>query len=346
MNKPVAVLISDIHFTVPTLERASMALTTALKKAKSLNVPLVIAGDLLDSKAIIRAECANRIIDIISRHGMGSTIYLLVGNHDLLSEKSEDHSLHFLNFYAHVISEPLYSEKLKAYLIPYQSDLEKLNAYLCSISGRRPLIMHQGVQGANMGHYIQDKTSLPADEYKDFRVISGHYHRAQDVKCGRPQKGAVGLFSYIGNPYTLNFGEADHGPKGYAILMDDGLLERVELDLPRHRIIEWNQDEVQWPASFSYTHGDFLWFKIYGSRDKLNKFDKKHFIETRTYGAAQVKIDFYYTDAVHEVSQNESLSDMQIIDKLIDSKINKVEDRDSLKTQVKELLSETETSIG
>jgi hypothetical protein len=59
MSKPVAVLISDVHFNLSTLELASSAMKMAQNRAVELNVPLVVAGDLTDHKAIIRGEVAD-----------------------------------------------------------------------------------------------------------------------------------------------------------------------------------------------------------------------------------------------------------------------------------------------
>ncbi len=242
MSKPTAVIISDIHFQPATLEVATSALKAAQLEAIRLGVPLVIAGDTLDSKAIMRGECVNRLIEIldVSR----PVTYIMVGNHDLINEKSSEHTLNFLRPYCHVVSSPVKIPQIDAWLVPYFSDPAKLQDFLKHCNTGSTLIMHQGVQTADMGHYVQDKTSLPPSAFARFRVISGHYHTAQEIFCTETAGlEPIGMFSYIGNPYTLNFGEAEQGPKGFRVLHDDGSLSFVNTNLRRHRKVAWRHDD-------------------------------------------------------------------------------------------------------
>ncbi len=153
MSKPIAVLISDIHFTPATLELASVSLRQAMSKAASLRVPLVLCGDTLDSKSIIRGECANRLIEIMSEHE-GLRKLVLVGNHDLLNEKGKAHSLNFLRPYCHVVDHPVYDRHVGAHLIPYQHSQGEMQVILAGIEPGSRIICHQGVHGADMGHYL------------------------------------------------------------------------------------------------------------------------------------------------------------------------------------------------
>ncbi len=61
MNKPKAVLISDLHFTPSTLELASSALIQAKDAAIRLDIPLILCGDTLDTKDIIRARLVDSV---------------------------------------------------------------------------------------------------------------------------------------------------------------------------------------------------------------------------------------------------------------------------------------------
>lgn len=315
---PLAVLISDIHFTPATLDLATQSLQHAMEVRTSLAVPLIIAGDTLDSKAIIRGECANRLISIFEGWLTGRC-YMLVGNHDMISEKGEEHSLNFLSTYVNVVQSPVQVPELDGvWLLPYFNNAENLLKALEGIPKGSTLIMHQGVMGAEMGHYAVDKTSLPREAFEDYRVISGHYHKAQDIKCGRPRKGAVGLFSYIGNPYTLTFAEANDGPKGFQILYSDGLMEQVPTNLRKHVILEYSVDNLPDAPPKGVCQDDIIWLKLTGPRSVLDKV-KKADIASKLFGNMNFKLDKIYLDVEQAVQASKAPStDEEIFDTIID----------------------------
>lgn len=228
-TEPLAVLISDIHFSLNTLELASIALKDALGTAEKLKVPLILCGDTNDTKAIIRAEVANAIIKIL-KHAK-TTVQILVGNHDLINEKAKEHGLNYLTPYATIIDSPTTIGQIS--FIPYQSTTE---SFLYALQELRPtgiLIIHQGVNGAFMGDYIQDKSAIDSS-FEGLKVFSGHYHRHQ----------TVGDVTYVGNPYSLSYGEANDGPKGYLIINADGSYKQKQLQLRRHRVLEHSAIQI------------------------------------------------------------------------------------------------------
>lgn len=352
MSEPVVVLISDIHFATATLELASSSLSQAMREAQKLGVPLVIAGDTLDGKALIRGECANRLVELFEAFLEESFlyVYILVGNHDLLNEKGREHSLNFLNPYAQVVQSPVYVEKIKSWLIPYHHDTATLQEFLKhSVPAGSRIIMHQGVQTAFMGHYVQDKTSLPKEVFADYRVISGHYHRAQDIKCGRPRKGAVGLFTYIGSPYTTSFAEAEDGIKGFRVLYDDGSLTTINTRLRRHHVYERTFQEIQdmsarghkGPLS-AFFDGvgaqDLVWLKVKGTYAELESLDKKE-LGLAILGHSNYKLDKIYTDAPKVEQKVENSTGEELLDALIDNTKEASEQKAYLKLLWREIIS-------
>jgi len=346
MNKARAILISDIHFSVSTLELASSALRQALDKAKELHIPLVIAGDTLDSKAIIRGECANRLIEILSAK-RNVRVLILVGNHDLLNEKGKEHTLNFLRPYCEIVDSPVFDDHICAWLFPYFSDTKELLKVLKITPNKHPIIMHQGVQGADMGSYVIDKTSLPKEVFKNFRVISGHYHKAQDINCavGKRKMGDLrGTFSYIGSPYTISFAEANDGPKGFRVLYEDGNLELIQIDLRRHIIYELSFDKLEaivcGASGFSINHikEDLIWIKVTGPQSELDKINKKD-LGIRLFGHSNYKLDKIPTDSTRIVDTNVNLTDQQILDNIIDSRAESEEYKKYLKGLWREIIT-------
>jgi DNA repair exonuclease SbcCD nuclease subunit len=341
---PKAVLISDIHFTVSTLDLASSALIQAMEKADELDVPLVIAGDLNDTKALIRGEVANRLIEIFAKKEVYRPPYVLVGNHDLLNEKGSAHSLNFLAPYSNIVQSPVYADDIGAWLIPYQNDSEKLKYILAGCAKGDTLIMHQGVMGADMGHYIKDSTSLPREAFADFRVISGHYHKAQDIKCGRPRKGAVGLFSYIGSPYTISFSEAGDSPKGFRILWSDGILETVPTNLRKHIIVDTTIKDLMEPQFHTLggrKAGDLLWIKLRGTQSELDKIKKKEL--AAHHGIDEnFKLDKIPTESeAPKEEQKKELKDTELLDGIIDRTPESAAQKKTLKALWREILETT-----
>lgn len=301
MSKPIAVLISDVHYNLTTLPLADAAMRQAIAEANSLGVPLIVAGDLHDTKANLRGECVNAMIEAFAMLDHGC--YILRGNHDAINEKSKEHSLNFLkNDKIFVIEEPEYEEYLNAYLIPYQYNVVDCKKYLKTVSKGSIVIMHQGLAGSNMGDYVQDKSAITPTDVAGLRVISGHYHTRQTIQLPNG-----GTWDYIGNPYSLSFGEANDPEKGFQILYSDGSLEFVPTDLRRHRIVNINVMGV--PDNTATASGDLIWVK---SQSKLTREKIQDILGIQ---------DFKLTYDLPETSRPEKLigSQSQRFDALIDS---------------------------
>jgi hypothetical protein len=346
-RKAVCVVISDVHFRTDNLPLVTSAMSQALRKAEELNVPLIDCGDLLDSKAIIRAECANALIAVLSTAKV--PVKLLVGNHTLVNEKGKEHALNFLRPYATVIDSPVWDIQLESWLLPYYSDNEELKKVLDTIPEGSRVICHQGVVGANMGTYVVDKSSLSADHFSNFRTISGHFHCRQDIKCGRPRKGAVGLFSYVGSPLTHSFGEANDPEKGFQILMDDGSLEFVPTNLRKHVVLEASIDDFHvksnelpfsiLSASARQTNeGDLLWLKVTGPRSELKKLNKEQ-IGKKLLGHSNYKLDLIDASIDEPETPRLNLSDSDLLDSIIDNMAETSDQKRRLKSLWKEILT-------
>ena len=302
------------------MEIASRALSMAVDKSNSLDIPLVIAGDLHDTKANLRGECIKAIIGCLSKCVI--TPYVIVGNHDKINEKSKDHSLEFLRQMSAIVDTPTdFNPYVK--LLPYYSDAQELKQYLkTSVNAGTIVIMHQGLTGSAFGEYIQDKSAITHDDVADFRVISGHYHTRQDIQTGRPKKDQIGMFSYIGNPYTLNFGEVKDPAKGFQILNSDGSLEFIPTNLRQHVVMDLTVEELKSEAIFLGDDADLLWVKIRGTTDELKCLSKKS-VALDLDITQPFKLDLVPTETkVSKDSEFKNQSQEQILDTMIDSLSN------------------------
>lgn len=263
--KPLAVLIGDIHYSLTALHEASMSMYHAIDKANELRVPLIVAGDLHDSKANMRAECVNEMLEVFQHAAECTSVYIIIGNHDKINEKSREHSLNFLKEHAIIVNNPRKIKELNLYLFPYFDNLDALRTELRLIPNGSTLIMHQGIKGSDSGEYIIDKSAINKEDVSDFRVVSSHYHKRQTIKTGRPQAGHVGLWDYVGSPFTHTFGEAKDPAKGFQILMSDGSLEFVPTNLRKHVVVEvtMDGDGIYYPAA-PIKQNDLVWVKVTG----------------------------------------------------------------------------------
>jgi DNA repair exonuclease SbcCD nuclease subunit len=275
MSKPIAVLISDIHYSLQTLELADKSLRMAIDKANELHIPLIVAGDLHDTKANLRGECVNAMIETFKT--AKNRPWVLVGNHDKINEKSIYHSLNFLSPYAEVINDTTHciATDTPVVLIPYQFAASGFSWELARLKERKIIIAHQGIQGSDGGHYIQDLSAIRKEEAGTFRIISGHYHKRQDIELPHG-----GIWSYIGSPYTLTFGEANDPEKGFQILNEDGSLTFVPTNLRKHIIWELKDNGEQGLLVRSNVYkepnsDDLLWIKAIGPKQKLDAISKQ-----------------------------------------------------------------------
>lgn len=334
MQTPVAVLISDIHYNITTIALADAALRQAADEAERLQIPLIVAGDLHDTKANMRGECITAMINTFNRTTV--PVYVLRGNHDQINEKSESHSLDFLKLINNVFVIDYFSVNSDFNFIPYQNDVEMFKFYLSKVPEGATIIMHQGVKGSSSGDYMQDPTAIEKELLANHRVISGHYHTRQDIKCGRPRKGGVGLMSYIGNPYTLNFGEANDPAKGFRVLNSDGTLDFIPTNLRKHVIITMDYsadgEYKMHTTGLTYHKDDIVSVKITATKEQLATIKKQDIAEK--IGKDNFRLEMIPLDNTSILPQNTIVSSEHTLDSLIDNLQNTSIDQ---KTRLKNL---------
>ncbi len=343
MKIPCAVLISDVHYSLSTLQLADSAFQSAMLKAYELKVPLIDCGDITNDKAMLRAEVVNQLLTTFSTASLNKVpIYLLIGNHSLLNHLGDEHALHFLKGLCTIVDTTLTLpmgpglDAKRMRLIAYQSNPQKFKE-LIDPKGwdfyPEPgvILCHQGIQGADMGHYVLDKSSIDPAIFKGRRVISGHYHKRQDLPGTN--------VSYLGNPYTLGFGESDHGPKGFNILYSDGSLELVPLNLPKHVVIERTVASVLDPIE-GLRPKDHLMIKVTGSEEELRLLNKQE-IGLRHLGHANFRLDSI-SSTIKETTKEvvEELTESELLDSLIETLDGTDEYKTDLKSTWRNLVSE------
>ncbi len=215
---------------------------------------------------------------------------------------------------AYVIDSPIsYAKDLK--FIPYQSDP---NEYLRIINGfpkGSDIYCHQGFKGADKGDYIKDDSAIDVELVKDYRVFSGHYHRHQ----------TIGTVTYVGNPFTMSYGEAFDGPKGFLIVNEDNSFEQVVLPYRRHRIVPVDARLGRLEVVPS---DDLIWLKLTGTAEEVAKFKL----------TGDCRVEKIITSAPTLNVETANLTGEQILDALIDNESDSEENKRYLKDLWREVV--------
>ena len=242
------VAISDVHVSLKTLDVSLKVLSKAIAKCEELNVPLVIGGDLNDTKAVLRAEYVKELINLFKCSKQ--KIFVLIGNHDLINKAGYEHSLEFLNLLPNVEvideNQIITFNDVKIGFIPYKNTQQEMRQALDEMrsSGIKNLICHQGFFGAFMGDYVVDESSINPDELKDFdHVFSGHYHKHQFVSDN---------IMYFGSPFTINFSETMDEKYFWVIQKDNDRLipNGILTNVRSHKLAVWENEKPQEPKKF------------------------------------------------------------------------------------------------
>jgi DNA repair exonuclease SbcCD nuclease subunit len=287
-------------------------------------------GDTLDTKAVIRAEIANRLIELLESTPV--EVIINTGNHDLLNSESKESSLNFLRPYATVVSSPTTTQGLN--IIPYQNNTENFLTALNKFPKGSVVIGHQGTLGGNMGEYVQDKSAFDYKLASNYKVFLSHYHSFYEL----------GTTVSIGSPYTINFAEAKDPEKGFLVVYDDGSYDRVLTNLRRHHVIEMTCAEIKGYAQacamehplYYVKPEDLLWLKITGSKSELSTISKKQL--GVIIGKEDFKLDLLPTENETTTPVSKNLTNAETLDKLIDELSDTVDEKQRLKTMWRQIL--------
>lgn len=242
-------IVGDLHFKASTstqnLEMSRQILDIAKKDIDFA----VVLGDTLDTHANIHMTPLVNSVDFLRKLQDLTKLYLLIGNHDLLNNKSflkeNIHPFSALKYWNNTevidttkwITFKNYHFTMVPYVEPgrFKEALTLVPQYKDSIC----LFCHQEFIGAQMGSF----TSVDGDVWDEDEpyVISGHIHEYQKLQNN---------ILYTGVPVQQSFGDKDN--KFIAILTikdkiinhENCYFEKIKLSMPIKKIIHLNYKEV------------------------------------------------------------------------------------------------------
>jgi DNA repair exonuclease SbcCD nuclease subunit len=212
-------IIGDPHCTPKNLDKIAQL----LDQAEDLGNTVIILGDLLDTKSVVRSECLNLYFEKLSKSKL--SFYILVGNHDYHNLQCEDHSLKTLKALSNVIIIDQVFQTEWATFLPFIQDKSKLKEILESTPEDHVVFGHFEVTQFDFGNGHICEDGLTLEDFSRFkRVISGHFHKHQ----------VTDNFTYLGTPFSHSFGEANQVKyiAEYEIIQDT--LNLIQTTFPQH----------------------------------------------------------------------------------------------------------------
>ena len=326
---------SDLHGNLKNLDAFSIVIRKALQEARNRYCPLVIAGDLNDTKAILRAEFVNFLVKEFKAHE-DVKIIIIIGNHDLLNHFNNlEHSLEFLKILENVTiidrSSKIFEESLEWYAIPYchqnSEILEELA--IAKSKGYKKIIFHQGIMGAKQSEYLVDKSSISLQDLKDFDIVlTGHYHTSQKL----------GNAFYFGSPFSVTFAEANQDK--YIWYVEDGeefKMTPIKTEARRHIQVIWEEGKEL--ELNNYTKNDIIKIVAKGSKDFCLSVNKEELKEK--YGLENLQVTTDIQNKMKRRVEAENINKpMEVIDGYLKSAETSL-DKKELKNYLGEVCNAT-----
>lgn len=240
--------IGDPHFQINNLPDIELFIPKISNLISSKDPDfVVVAGDLLHTHERLHTTVLNKAYDFIDSIRKLKKTYILVGNHDYISNTqflSENHWMNSMKEWDNVeIIDKVKLEEIGGCLftfVPYvypgrfKEALSTVGLDKCLDS--TCIFAHQEFKGCKMGAIISEDGDVWGE--KDPYVVSGHIHSKQS-----PQSNVY----YPGTPMQIAFGESENnivplisfspGDKRHVV-------EEFKLDLPCKKIVYMDVDNI------------------------------------------------------------------------------------------------------
>lgn len=227
---------------------------------------LIILGDLTDEKDRHGYWLVNQVVNHIHNLAAQCPVLVLKGNHDYTNPDTPFFSflkrlerVSWVNTPTANITLPgAPSDALKGVLFLPHTNNAKRDWKGISFKGQRLVFAHNTFEGADAGHG-RKLSGIPTSIFPTgLQVVSGDIHG--------PQK--LGPVTYVGSPYTINFGD-EFEPR--LLLIENNKLKSIKAPGPQKRLIECEAGKpIIWKGA-DICEGDILKFRVAIRPDQMPK---------------------------------------------------------------------------
>jgi DNA repair exonuclease SbcCD nuclease subunit len=240
--------IGDPHFQVSNLQDVNIFIPEVVKLAKERKPDIIlVAGDLLHTHERLHTTVLNKAYEFIDEMRKITRTYVLVGNHDYISNTQFLSTNHWMNSLKEWDGVEIVDSVVdmthngnRFVMVPYVYPgrfKEAIATKTDNVDSAACIFAHQEFKGCKMGAIVSEH----GDEWGiDMPlVVSGHIHSKQ-----RPQSNVY----YPGTPMQIAFGESEDNIvplftfKGGKL---DGDAEEIRLNLPGKSIIYMDADSLK-----------------------------------------------------------------------------------------------------
>lgn len=316
-------LFSDFHFQLKNQSVALDCLKQIQQIAIDKNVDRIVClGDWLNDKSLIRSEVFRQSFYFLK--SSPSQWIILVGNHDY--ESTFDNKHHTLELFSelhnvYIVDRYLHFQDLNVHATPFFRNIDDLVCILNKIPPRSIVLGHQSINGFSYSSGFLDRSRLTKAHYKRFKkVYLGDIHQPQ----------VQDNITYVGSPFTQNFGES--GEKKRILIVDLDTLEEesIELKLPQHILLNVKIKSVDELSSILLVgeKDDYVKIVVEAPLDVLKKVNKSMFLDKFNNVILQKKP---LVSNNKSVLISENLSYLQMVQTYIDTLETKIDKKDLYK---------------
>lgn len=253
-----SIFIGDPHFQISNMEDTTKFMSEMHKFATDYDPDIIIiAGDLLHTHERLHTLVMNKACEFISDMARIAPTYILVGNHDYISNTQFLTTNHWMNFIkswdnvtiVDTVRQITINECnfiFVPYVFPGRFE-EALSTIGADLSVCNCVFAHQEFRGCKMGAIASEIGDLWDSSYP--LVISGHIHQKQWIN---------GNVYYPGTPMQHSFGESGDKSISCVEFNTDKTynIRESNLDVPKKKIVYVSIADIETLNIDKHTTGD------------------------------------------------------------------------------------------